>query len=83
VEVTRAYAILGLNPGASADDVRHAYRGALRRLHPDTGSGDVGALTRVARAYRTIESVLPVPAPAVEATAAPYPHLGRHVDVYA
>jgi len=80
VDVTRAYAILGLGPGASADDVRHAYRGAVRRLHPDTGSGDVRALTRVAHAYRTIESAPPrAPRPAGDAAAVPV----RHVDVYA
>ena len=77
MEVSRAYATLGLGPGATADDVRHAYRGAVRRLHPDTGSGDVQALAQVADAYRTIESV--VPAPVDDAIAAQ----SVHVDVYA
>ena len=79
MDVTRAYAILGLGPGASADDVRSAYRGALRRLHPDTGNGDVPALTRVANAYRTIESALPARPRAAAASDVPV----RHVDVYA
>jgi curved DNA-binding protein CbpA len=79
VDVSRAYAILGLGPGASADDVRNAYRGAIRRLHPDTGSGDVRAFMRAASAYRTIESVLPARPAALAASEVPV----RHVDVYA
>jgi len=79
VDVSRAYAILGVGPGASADDVRSAYRGAVRRLHPDTGSGDVPTLTRVASAYRTIESALPARPRPVAAPDVPV----RHVDVYA
>ena len=78
MEVSHAYAALGLSPGASANDVRHAYRGAVRRLHPDTGSGDVPGLTRVTDAYRTIESVLPARTPD-DAIAA----RSLHVDVYA
>jgi curved DNA-binding protein len=79
VEVDRAYATLGLWPGASGDDLRHAYRDAVRRLHPDTGSGDVRAFTRVAEAYRTIESARPARPRAVPPKDAPV----RHVDVYA
>jgi curved DNA-binding protein CbpA len=74
VEIGRAYAVLGLGPGASTDEVRQAYRGALRRLHPDTGSGDVDALTRAGRAYRVIVAERP------QRPARPE---GLHVDVYA
>ena len=73
MEIGRAYAILGLGPGASPDEVRHAYRGAVRRLHPDTGNGDVEALTRAGRAYRVIVAEQPGPARTK----------GLHVDVYA
>lgn len=73
MELGRAYTILGLGPGASPDEVRHAYRGAVRRLHPDTGSGDVAALARAGRAYRVIVAEQPPPPRAA----------GRHVDVYA
>jgi curved DNA-binding protein CbpA len=79
VDVTRAYAILGLGPGASAADARSAYRGAVRRLHPDTGNGDVSALARVANAYRTIETALPARPRVAVASDVPV----RHVDVYA
>jgi DnaJ domain len=32
-----AYQILGLQPGASADDVTRAHRGLIKKLHPDQG----------------------------------------------
>jgi hypothetical protein len=32
-----AYEILGLQPGASADDITRAHRGLIKRLHPDQG----------------------------------------------
>ncbi len=32
-----AYQVLGLEPGASADDVRRAHRALMKKLHPDQG----------------------------------------------
>jgi hypothetical protein len=32
-----AYKILGLQPGASTDDIGHAYRSLMKKLHPDQG----------------------------------------------
>jgi len=32
-----AYQILGLEPGASADDIHRAHRALMKRLHPDQG----------------------------------------------
>jgi DnaJ-class molecular chaperone len=34
------YAILGVAPDASPDEISHAYRSLLRRHHPDTRAGD-------------------------------------------
>ena len=40
-EGTDPYAVLGLTPVASQEQIRHAYRALLRQTHPDTGpSGD-------------------------------------------
>jgi curved DNA-binding protein CbpA len=32
-----AYQILGLEPGASANDISHAHRTLMKKLHPDQG----------------------------------------------
>jgi curved DNA-binding protein CbpA len=32
-----AYQVLGLEPGASPDDVRRAHRTLMKKLHPDQG----------------------------------------------
>lgn len=45
-----AYAVLGLEPGASRADVRKAYFSLARHTHPDKG-GDVAAFRRVTAAY--------------------------------
>jgi len=51
------WAVLGLEPGASQDEVRHAWRVAAARLHPDRG-GDPDAF-RVAKAAYEFLSALP------------------------
>lgn len=51
------YAVLGLDPSATTDDVRRAYHGLARRLHPDLAGEDPDAaeeLRRVNAAYEAI-----------------------------
>lgn len=47
-----AYAILGVSPDASADDLRAAYRAQARRHHPDLAPAD-----RRAEATRVVQTV--------------------------
>jgi curved DNA-binding protein CbpA len=35
-----AYQILGLEPGAKAEDIVHAHRTLMKRIHPDLGGTD-------------------------------------------
>lgn len=51
------YSLLGLAPGASAADIKRAYRRLARRYHPDINPGDRTAETlyrRIAEAYETL-----------------------------
>lgn len=50
-----AYALLGVEPDATNDDIRKAYRSLARRLHPDRVGGDEEQFKRVSRAYSLIE----------------------------
>jgi DnaJ-domain-containing protein 1 len=51
-EVTRALRRLGLRVGASANDVRQAFRERARESHPDRG-GDARAFRELLAAYET------------------------------
>ena len=35
-----AYAVLGLKPGATAEEIRAAHRRLMRAAHPDSGGSD-------------------------------------------
>ena len=46
------YDVLGVSPGAGADEIKRAYRQLARRYHPDISGDDRGtAFLEVARAY--------------------------------
>ncbi len=47
------FEVLGVRPGASADEVRAAWRRRARATHPDRG-GDEATFTEVLEAYRTL-----------------------------
>ncbi|MFB6157124.1 MAG: J domain-containing protein [Haloferacaceae archaeon] len=49
-----AYRTLGLDPGASNEAVREAYRERVKEVHPDAEAGDEEAFKRVTRAYETL-----------------------------
>lgn len=49
----QASRILGVAPGAPVDEVKAAYRRALKNTHPDIG-GDTAALQSAMAAYRTL-----------------------------
>lgn len=49
-----AYRVLGLDPGATAQEVKRAYRSKVKDVHPDTEGGSEAAFKRVNRAYETL-----------------------------
>ena len=49
-----AYRTLDLEPGASEEAVRRAYRAKVKRVHPDTDTGDEERFKAVNRAYERL-----------------------------
>lgn len=56
------YAVLGVTRGASADELKAAYRAALKRHHPDAG-GDPARFREVNQAWEEIHNPRPEPPP--------------------
>ncbi|MBN2561666.1 MAG: J domain-containing protein [Phycisphaerae bacterium] len=56
--MTRCYEVLGIRPGATAEQVHYAYKRLALRHHPDRTAGDPDSLAqfcRVTEAYRTLK----------------------------
>jgi curved DNA-binding protein CbpA len=52
------YAVLGVSPSASADDIRHAYRSLARRFHPDADGHDPRGAARFAQATEAYDLLI-------------------------
>jgi hypothetical protein len=53
---TESYRVLGLSPGATFEELKHAYRMLAKEYHPDSrsGKGNAIAFSRVVQAYRSL-----------------------------
>jgi curved DNA-binding protein CbpA len=68
MNLAECYRLLGLNPGASFDDIKSSYRRLARRYHPDVNPGDGRAKERfieITAAYKFLlaQPVRPLPQP--------------------
>jgi hypothetical protein len=92
METGEALGVLGISPGASADEVRTAYRRLIRSSHPDRSGGDPAATQQTARltqAYAVVQAAIaagggssvpvppPPPAPRPNPATAPWSETGR------
>ena len=48
------YDVLGVSPGAGADEIKRAYRQLARRYHPDIGDERGAVFLEVSRAYEVL-----------------------------
>ena len=53
-DAKRYYAILGVDPACSDEEIRQAFRRRAKELHPDSESGSASAFIRLKRAYDTL-----------------------------
>ncbi len=51
-----SYRVLGLSPGATFEELKHAYRMLAKEYHPDSrsGKGNALAFSRIVQAYRNL-----------------------------
>jgi hypothetical protein len=55
---TDPYKVLGLNPGASKDEVTKAYRKLAKKYHPDLNPGDEAAAKKMAEVNAAYDSIM-------------------------
>ena len=55
---TDPYRVLGLNPGASKDEVTKAYRKLAKKYHPDLNPGDTTAAAKMAEVNAAYDAIM-------------------------
>lgn len=73
--VSDSHSVLGIARGASAEEVKAAYRKAALRCHPDVNNGDAEQFKRITEAY---EALLRPQQVALETTPSSYPPFRRN-----
>ncbi len=53
-DAKRYYAMLGVDPKCSDEEIRHAFRRRAKELHPDAETGDASDFIRLKKAYDTL-----------------------------
>jgi hypothetical protein len=76
VDPAQARSLLGVGPGTGPDELRAAYRRALRRTHPDLHGGDGGPTREVVAAYESLLLAVPPGPPAPVPPVPPVPPAG-------
>ncbi|HVX17920.1 MAG TPA: J domain-containing protein [Acidimicrobiales bacterium] len=74
-----ALGVLGLEPGVGWSEVRAAYRGLIRELHPDrAGDASTGKVARITAAYSLLEATWDDRPPPPPAPSRPVPTTNGH-----
>ncbi|HEU5149119.1 MAG TPA: J domain-containing protein [Iamia sp.] len=78
-----AAGVLGVGPGATADEVRSAFRAAVRLHHPDrSGRPGSAAVSRLVEARRTLLAPVPVGGPPPPPPPPPAPRPAVPLDAH-
>ncbi|AFZ03633.1 J domain-containing protein [Calothrix sp. PCC 6303] len=89
IDTNQAYGILGLKPGASLDEVRKAYRGLVKKCHPDcftdlTEKQEAEEIIKkINAAYRILKSEVSVSSDFSDAVESAVPKSPNKTKIYA